>query len=180
MLLNQANNDSNFLDTKNKQIDGSLITASNIDFNTTTDLSNYSKSISSINPNIIVKHNSILNQINEEHEDDTGDHTILPKSSSKEIEEEDTFRKGKKKRNEEIDKNHTILIESEKLKPYWVDKIVILDQEIYTNKTFELTDEQGSLLFNQRLILNAAGLANSLRQLRDGHAFFGTIESYVS
>lgn len=146
--------------------------------NTTTEISN-SKSLSSIYQKITGKHNQILNQIKEEHEDEIGDHASLAKFSNIKVEEEDTFRNNKRT-DKTMEKNNTQEIEYEKLKPYWVDKILILDKEIFNNNSFELTDEEGTLLFNQRLILNAGGLVNSLRHLRDGHAFFGTIENYVS
>lgn len=146
--------------------------------NTTAEIPN-STSLSSIYQKITGKHNQILNQIEEEHEDEIGDHANLTKFSNNKVEEEDTFRKNKRSY-KTMEQNNTQEIEYEKLKPYWVGEILILDQEIFNNNSFELTDEVGTLLFNQRLILNAGGLVNSLRHLRDGHAFFGTIENYVS
>ena len=52
--------------------------------------------------------------------------------------------------------------------------IVILDKEIEINPKLVLSDFKGEALHNETLIVNAAGLENSLRKMRDGYTYFGT------
>ena len=54
------------------------------------------------------------------------------------------------------------------------NKIVILDREIEENHKLILSDYKGEALHNEELIINAAGLVSSLRQMRDGYVYFGT------
>lgn len=54
------------------------------------------------------------------------------------------------------------------------NNIVILDKEIEENNKMILSDYKGESLHNEQLIINAAGLINSLRQMRDGYVYFGT------
>jgi hypothetical protein len=57
--------------------------------------------------------------------------------------------------------------------------IVILDCEIENAKKLCLKDVEGDLLKGEKLYINAAGLQNGLRNMRDGHSFFGTVEKMV-
>jgi hypothetical protein len=60
-----------------------------------------------------------------------------------------------------------------------MNNIIILDSEIQQAKKLTVEDEEGSLLFNNLLVIDASGLVNSLRKTRDGHVFFGPIAEYV-
>lgn len=57
--------------------------------------------------------------------------------------------------------------------------MVILDWEIDEAKKLILEDVEGSILFQQLLIIDASGLTQSLRKKRDGFSFFGPVETYV-
>lgn len=60
-----------------------------------------------------------------------------------------------------------------------MNNIILLDIEINQAKRLKLEDVEGNLLFNQKLLIDAGGLVNSLRKMRDGHSFFGTVVEYV-
>jgi hypothetical protein len=58
--------------------------------------------------------------------------------------------------------------------------IVILDSEISQARKLLIEDEEGDLLFNHYLVIDASGLINGLRKKRDGYVFFGPTAEYVS
>lgn len=60
-----------------------------------------------------------------------------------------------------------------------MNNIVILDSEIKQAKMLSLEDVEGNLLKGNFLMIEASGLTNSLRKMRDGYCFFGPIERYV-
>jgi hypothetical protein len=57
--------------------------------------------------------------------------------------------------------------------------IVILDCEIEHARKLCLKDVEGDLLRGEILYINAAGLQNGMRNMRDGHCFFGTVDKIV-
>jgi hypothetical protein len=57
--------------------------------------------------------------------------------------------------------------------------IIILDSEIKTSKKIKVEDAVGDLLFGRMLLIDAAGLQNSLRNKRDGYSFFGNMKEKV-
>jgi hypothetical protein len=57
--------------------------------------------------------------------------------------------------------------------------VIILDWEIEEAKKLILEDVEGNLLCQQLLIIDASGLTQSIRKKRDGHTFFGPVETYV-
>jgi hypothetical protein len=60
-----------------------------------------------------------------------------------------------------------------------MNNIVILDHEIQQAKRLNIEDEEGDMLFGDVLMIDASGLLNSNRKMRDGYTFFGTVEVYV-
>lgn len=65
-------------------------------------------------------------------------------------------------------------------KVFWMNNIVILDQEVEANPILKIKDSDDSdLLWKDTLKITAAGIENSLRHVRDGYTFFGVNESYV-
>jgi hypothetical protein len=60
-----------------------------------------------------------------------------------------------------------------------MNNIVILDSEIKQARKLKLEDFEGNFLNNQTLMIDAGGLNNSLRKMRDGHTFFGPVAEYV-
>jgi hypothetical protein len=60
-----------------------------------------------------------------------------------------------------------------------MNNIVILDSEIKQMNKLILQDVEGNLLFNKKLYIDASGLNDSLRKMRDGFTFFGTVLEYV-
>ena len=61
-----------------------------------------------------------------------------------------------------------------------MNNIVILDSEIHQAKKVLVEDEEGDLLFNNCLVIDASGLLCGLRKKRDGYVFFGPTAEYVS
>jgi hypothetical protein len=57
--------------------------------------------------------------------------------------------------------------------------IVILDCEIEHAKKLCLKDVDCDLFKGETLYINAAGLQDGLRNMRDGHCFFGTVDRIV-
>ena len=65
-------------------------------------------------------------------------------------------------------------------KVFWMNNIVILDQEIQLFPKYLVYDNNDSdLLWKDKLILTAAGYEKGLRKVRDGYTFFGVNETYV-
>jgi hypothetical protein len=64
-------------------------------------------------------------------------------------------------------------------KVFCMNNIVVLDTEIAQARKLILEDVEGNLLFNQILTIDASGLVNSLRKMRDGYVFFGPVEEHV-
>lgn len=60
-----------------------------------------------------------------------------------------------------------------------MDNIIVLDSEINQAHKLILEDIEGNLLFNKKLLIDASGLSESLRKMRDGYTFFGTSKEYV-
>jgi hypothetical protein len=60
-----------------------------------------------------------------------------------------------------------------------MNNIVILDNEIKQANKLILQDIEGNLLKRNNLLIDASGLSNSLRKMRDGHTFFGPVADYV-
>jgi len=60
-----------------------------------------------------------------------------------------------------------------------MNNIIIHDSEISQAHKLYLHDIEGSLLFNNKLIIDASGLDKSLRKMRDGFTFFGPVAEYV-
>jgi hypothetical protein len=60
-----------------------------------------------------------------------------------------------------------------------MNNICILDYEIKQAKKLTLEDVEGDLLFNSVLMIDASGLVNSLRKMRDGYTFFGPVRDHV-
>lgn len=61
---------------------------------------------------------------------------------------------------------------NENTKVFWMNNIVILDQEVSSNPQYEVYDSQESdLLWKDRLTITAAGYEKGLRQVRDGYTF---------
>ena len=64
-------------------------------------------------------------------------------------------------------------------KVFWMNNIVILDQEVKSNPQYEVYDNQESdLLWKDKLTITAAGYEKGLRHVRDGYTFFGVNESF--
>jgi len=61
-----------------------------------------------------------------------------------------------------------------------MNNIVILDNEIKQANKLILKDVEGNLLKTNTLQIDASGLNNSLRKMRDGHTFFGPVADYVN
>ena len=77
-----------------------------------------------------------------------------------------------KDQNEENDKD-------DNRKVFWMNNIIILDNEIKTHNKYIITDsEESDLLWKDKLTITAAGLDRGLRHVRDGYTFFGENESY--
>jgi hypothetical protein len=60
-----------------------------------------------------------------------------------------------------------------------MNNIVILDSEISQAKRLVVEDEEGDLLYNHYLVIDASGLLNGLRKKRDGYVFFGPTAEFV-
>ncbi len=60
-----------------------------------------------------------------------------------------------------------------------MNNIIIHDSEISQAPKLYLHDVEGSLLFNNKLFIDASGLDKSLRKMRDGFTFFGSVAEYV-
>ena len=60
-----------------------------------------------------------------------------------------------------------------------MNNIVILDSEINQAPKLILEDIVGDLLFKKKLLIDASGLNDSLRNMRDGYTFFGSIKEHV-
>lgn len=60
-----------------------------------------------------------------------------------------------------------------------MNNLVILDSEIKQAKMLSLEDVEGNLFFGNYLMIDASGLINGLRKMRDGYSFFGPVEKYV-
>ncbi len=61
-----------------------------------------------------------------------------------------------------------------------IGKNVILDEDVKHSNKLMIEEETGELLFNKKLIVNAAGLETGLRGKRDGMTFFGSTDKYVT
>lgn len=58
--------------------------------------------------------------------------------------------------------------------------IVVMDHEIEHEKKLVIEDEEGNLLNKKVLVIDASGLVDSIRKMRDGYTFFGTMAEYVN
>lgn len=61
-----------------------------------------------------------------------------------------------------------------------LQNLVIMDNEIQGATKLILQDEEGEILWNKLLIIDASGLQTGLRKKRDGFTFFGSVANYVS
>ncbi len=60
-----------------------------------------------------------------------------------------------------------------------MNNVIILDSEINQAPKLIVEDVEGDLLFKKKLHIDASGLHDSLRKMRDGYTFFGSIKEHV-
>ena len=56
---------------------------------------------------------------------------------------------------------------------------IILDTEINNASKLIIEDIEGDMLFRKKLKIDAGGLQESLRNMRDGYTFFGSVKEDV-